>query len=92
MVGQFMEYLLPLAQFTTRVTEHPNKVYLNQPHNRHWQQLTWADVDLQARKIATGLTSHFQSGDKIAILAKNSAEWLIADLAIMMANMISVPI
>ena len=87
-----MAYLLPLAQFTARVNEHPDRVYLNQPIDRQWTPFTWADVDLQARKIAAGLLNHFQPGDKIAILAKNSAEWFIADIAIMMAGMVSVPI
>jgi long-subunit acyl-CoA synthetase (AMP-forming) len=32
------------------------------------------------------------SGDKVAILAKNSAEWFLADMAIAMAGLISVPI
>jgi long-subunit acyl-CoA synthetase (AMP-forming) len=31
-------------------------------------------------------------GDKVAILAKNSAEWVLADLAIAMAGLVSVPI
>lgn len=87
-----MDYLLPLAQFQARVAKHPHKVYLHQPVNRQWRQWTWAQMDTEARTIASGLLSHFSAGDKIAILAKNSAEWFIADLAIMMAGMISVPI
>jgi long-chain acyl-CoA synthetase len=38
------------------------------------------------------LAQGYDRGDRIAILAKNSAEWIMADLAIMMACMISVPI
>jgi long-subunit acyl-CoA synthetase (AMP-forming) len=46
-----------------------------------------------ARKIASGLLDQgYQKGDRIAILAKNCAEWVVADLAIMMAGMISIPI
>ncbi|UTA47528.1 AMP-binding protein [Simiduia sp. 21SJ11W-1] len=87
-----MDYLLPLAQFQSRVAAHPNKVYLHQPVNRQWRQWTWQQVNDEASTIARGLLSHFAAGDKIAILAKNSAEWFIADLAIMMAGMVSVPI
>jgi long-subunit acyl-CoA synthetase (AMP-forming) len=58
-----------------------------------WRTLTWAQVDDQARRIASGLLAQgLQAGDRVAILAKNSAEWFIADIAIMMAGMISVPI
>ena len=88
-----MEYRLPLAQFAHNVSRHPNKTWLHQPANRQWFTLTWSQADDQARRIATGLLAQgFEKGDRIAILAKNSAEWFIADLAIMMAGMISVPV
>lgn len=88
-----MNYTLPLDQLAANVAAHPNKPYLHQPINRQWHTLTWAEVDNQARIIATALlTQGFSQGDRIAILAKNSAEWFITDFAIMMAGMISVPI
>ena len=31
-------------------------------------------------------------GDKVAILSKNCAEWMLADVAISMAGLVSVPI
>lgn len=88
-----MEYTLPLAQMQRNVAQHPNKVWLHQPVNRHWQTYTWAEADNNARRIAQGLLDNgLVAGDKVAIIAKNSAEWFIADLAIMMTGMISVPI
>ncbi|WP_281645732.1 AMP-binding protein [Parendozoicomonas sp. Alg238-R29] len=88
-----MEYRLPLAEFANNVARHPNQLWLHQPDNREWRTLTWAQADDQARRIAAGLLAQgFEKGDRIAIFAKNSAEWFIADLAIMMAGMISVPI
>ena len=43
--------------------------------------------------MASALSSlDLKPGDKVAILAKNSAEWLLTDMAIAMAGMISVPI
>ncbi|WP_422133206.1 AMP-binding protein [Endozoicomonas sp. ALD040] len=83
----------PLAQMQLNVARHPDKVWLNQPDNRQWTSYTWGEADEQARKIAQGLLSNgISKGDKVAIIAKNSAEWYIADLAIMMAGLISVPI
>jgi long-chain acyl-CoA synthetase len=91
--GNLMELRLPLQQFQHRVQQHPDKNYLHQPKLRTWQTLTWAQVDDQARRIASGLfAQEFQKGDRIAILAKNCAEWFITDIAIAMAGMISVPI
>lgn len=88
-----MEYFTPLQQLQKNVIRHPNKVFLHQPVNRQWQEYSWADVEYQARCIANGLKSQgFDTGARIGILSKNCAHWIIADLAIMMAGMISVPI
>lgn len=88
-----MEHRLPLQEFVHRVTIHPDKNFLHQPANRQWRTLTWAEVDDQARRLASGLRAQgYQPGDRIGILAKNCAEWFIADIAIIMAGMISVPI
>ncbi len=88
-----MQYRLPLAQFRYQVSLQKQQIFLHQPVNQQWYSLTWDQVDDKARRIATGLLAQgFQPGDRIGILSKNCAEWLISDLAIMMAGMISVPI
>lgn len=88
-----MEYFTPVECLLKNSELYPNKIFLHQPVNRQWQQFTWADVEHQARCIANGLKEQgFQQGDNIGILSKNCAQWLIADMAIMMAGMICVPI
>jgi len=88
-----MSLNLPLQQFSDYVANDANKPYLHQPDQGSWSTYSYADVDTMARKIAAGLIAQgYEKGDRIAILAKNSAEWVISDLAIMMAGMISVPI
>jgi long-chain acyl-CoA synthetase len=85
--------LTPLASFSKLAQQHPDKPYLHQPINRQLKIFTWNDVDLSARKIACSLLKMgLSKGDRVGILSKNCAEWFIADLAIMMAGMISVPI
>lgn len=88
-----MDYRLPLAQMQHNVAQHPDKTWLHQPYQGLWKTYTWREADQQARRIAQGLLKNgLSQGDRVAIIAKNSAEWFIADLAIMMAGMISVPI
>jgi long-subunit acyl-CoA synthetase (AMP-forming) len=83
----------PVKQFLNRVEANPTGLYLHQPKAGQWTSYTWAEVDNQARKIAAGLRDQgYAPGDRVAILAKNSAEWIVADLAIAMAGLISVPI
>ncbi len=88
-----MNDLLPLAQFSANVQLKPDAPYLHQPVDGELKTFTWAEVDQQARCIATALLAlEVSTGDRIGILSKNCAEWFIADLAIMMAGLISVPI
>lgn len=86
-------YRTPLEQFNINVDQHPDKVWLHQPVDREWHTYTWLEADITARKVAKGLRdSGLVEGDKVSIIAKNSAEWYICDLAIMMTGLVSVPI
>ena len=88
-----MQYLTPLQNLLNHSAQHPHNTFLHQPVNGQWQQFTWQAIEQQARIIAAGLqASGYQAGDNIGILSKNCAHWVITDLAIMMAGMISVPI
>ena len=88
-----MAYSTPLEEIRRHVKERGDQVFLNQPVNRTLKTWTWKQLDSDARKVAQGLVDlGLQPGDRVAIFAKNSAEWFIADWAIMMAGMISVPI
>jgi len=52
----------------------------------------WPEVARQARAIAHGLRAiGIQPGDRVALVAENRPEWLIADVAIMAAGAITVP-
>ena len=84
---------LPLERLALWVEKRPDAVWLSQPVNGQWHDFTWAQVDDQARRMATALHAlGCAPGDRVALLAKNCAEWIIADLAIMLAGLISVPL
>lgn len=88
-----MEYLTPVQNLLNKTALHPNRVFLHQPYEGQWSSFTWLEVEQQARCIAAGLKAQgYSQGSRIGILSKNCAQWFIADLAIMMAGMISVPI
>ncbi len=71
----------------------PQKVYLKQPINGAVISYTWAQAADKVRRVAAGLIAlNLPAGSHIAVLSKNCAEWFIADLAIMLAGHISVPI
>ena len=69
-----------------------DKPYLKQPFGDKWEEYTWGEVGNMARKLATGLKSlNLREGAHIGIYSKNCREWIISDLAIVMAGYVSVP-
>ncbi|WP_342245771.1 AMP-binding protein [Pseudomonas sp. OTU5201] len=85
---------LPLEMFFEREARHPNTRYLVQPlGGGRIEELTWADVGEQARRAASWLRGRdLPQGSRIAIISKNCAHWIVADLAIWMAGHVSVPL
>lgn len=82
-----------LEAFSYWAKKNPNQVFLRQPINRSFIEYTYKDADVEIRKMVSGLKNlGIQPGDHIAILSKNCAHWMMADLAIMAAGCISIPI
>ena len=85
---------LPLDAFYEREARHPRQRFLVQPiGGDQVETLTWADVGHQARCAAHWLRAReLPQGSHIALISKNCAHWIIADLAIWMAGHVSVPL
>ena len=87
------EFLTAHQALVNWAAKMPDRVFLHQPVDGTVRTTTWREAEDACRRMATGLGSiGLKPGDKVAILAKNSAEWILADIAIAMAGMISVPI
>ena len=87
------EFLTAHQALVDWAQKNPDRAFLNQPVNGVVRTLTWAESADASRRMANGLLGlGLRPGDKVAILAKNSAEWILADIAIAMAGLISVPI
>jgi len=72
--------------------KHPNKTFLRQPFGDNWEEYTWGEAGQMARKLATYFSSlGLKPKSHIGLISKNCREWIISDLAIMMAGHISVP-
>ena len=71
----------------------PNNIFLRQPVGDTWNTYTFKEVGDQARRIVTAMRGlGLEKGDHIALISKNCAHWIIADLAIMMGGYVSVPL
>ncbi|MCJ7452633.1 MAG: AMP-binding protein [Steroidobacteraceae bacterium] len=72
----------------------PDKVALTQPVGAgDLCDYTWRQLMDESRRMAAHLQAlGFEPGSHIALLAKNTAHWLMADFAIWMAGYVSVPL
>jgi len=87
-------FRLPLEVFYEREARHPRQRFLVQPTGGgQVEELDWSQVAHQARCAAHWLRGReLPPGSHIAIISKNCAHWIIADLAIWMAGHVSVPL
>src|SRR6185295_8095783 len=84
--------LLEYAYEWERTT--PDAIWLTQPlGGGEVRDYTWRTGLDEARRMAAYLKSlSLPSGSPIALLSKNCAHWILADLAIWMAGHVSVPL
>ena len=93
MAAHLTRYPTILEKFYEFEQCRPNSLFLSEPVNRIAQTFTWKQAGDEIRRIVTALQSMgLPEQSKIAILGKNSAHWILADLAIMMAGFVSVPL
>jgi long-subunit acyl-CoA synthetase (AMP-forming) len=87
------EFVTAHAALAGWASKMPDREFLLQPVAGQLHATTFSEAEDQARRMASALAGlGMNPGDKVAILAKNSAEWVLADLAIAMAGLVSVPI
>ena len=81
-----LENFLHWAQHT------PHQLYLRQPTGDQYIDYSYASASVEVKKIAQFIQNTLKEGSKnVGILSKNSAHWMMADLAIAAAGGISVP-
>ena len=85
--------ITPLERFYQLEKSQADTIYLRQPINGKWIDLTWAEVGVEARKLAQAIKNeNLPPGSHIGLISKNCSHWIITDLAIWMAGHISVPL
>ena len=82
---------LLLERFYAHCDSRPNALYMTQPTDHGIETYTFAQVLEQAQLMAAHLRAQeFEAGSKIAIISKNCAHFIMADLAIWMTGHVSV--
>jgi len=80
-------------QLAHRAKTTPDQLYLSQPIEREWYTWTWAEAFDEARRVAAALVRlGLQPGDRVGLISRNCAHWVLADMAIILAGLVSVPV
>lgn len=87
------QYPTILDKFCAFEAARADKLFLAEPVKGVYQKFTWREAGEQVRRMAAALQAMgLGKNDKVAILSKNCAHWIMTDLAIAMAGCISVPL
>jgi len=71
--------------------ENPNEIFLEWLNPKNKKKYTWGETSASIQKLAKILKDNIVEGDRCLLVSENRPEWLISDLAIMLANGITVP-
>lgn len=86
-------YPLLIEKFYQFEATQPNDLFLSEPVQGNYREFTWAKAGQEIRAMAAALQRMgLGTEDKVCILSKNCAHWIMADLAIAMAGCIAVPL
>ena len=90
---KILDYQPPVAWLQHWAQKRGSSVFMRQPVNRVVTEYTWSQAWDKTRKLAAALKGlGLERGDRVSIIAKNSAEWILADLAIQAAGLVSAPV
>jgi long-chain acyl-CoA synthetase len=79
--------------FRQRVEKSGDRPAMHYRGAEAWKTLSWNDWDRGSREIAAGLgTLGVGKGDRVCVLANSRPEWFMADVGILMAGAVTVPI
>jgi len=71
--------------------QDPKSIFLEWLNPNNKKTFTWEETRLNIYKLAKILKETVKEGDRCLLVSENRPEWFISDLAIMLANGITVP-
>lgn len=102
MMPQDRGHIIPLEEavtldglFRERVTRTPDRVGYLGYNERHgnWRSYTWEQMDRQIARWQAGLEKEgLKEGDRVALMLRNSPEWVIFDQAALGLGLVTVPL
>ncbi|SEU33556.1 AMP-dependent synthetase/ligase [Stigmatella erecta] len=82
-----------LVELLLQQAKNPSKVAVSHKKDGRWQEVTWGEVLQQVKELSAGLLAQgVKPGDRVALFANTTLQWVVSDLAISAARAITVPI
>jgi long-chain acyl-CoA synthetase len=82
-----------VTMFFTRVAEYGDAPFLSWKQDGAWRSLSWAETAQRVAALSEALRGlGLQRCDRVMLVSENRPEWAIADLAIMAAGCVTVPV
>ncbi len=88
-----MEHFATLAQaFDSQARKYGSRTLLKQKRDKIWRDFSWSEIADSAARLRAGLIrSGIKPGDRVAILADNSPQWVIVDQAVLGLGAVTTP-
>ncbi|MGC9272108.1 AMP-binding protein [Acidiphilium sp.] len=87
-----MKLLARIVQHVESNPDTPAVIGLDETGCREMTILTYGDMLNAALHLASRLRLHFEAGTHVGLAMGNSAEWIVADLALLLGDLIEVPV
>ena len=82
--------LVDLFFYQSRI-QNSKSIFLEWINPKNRKKLTWSETSTNICKLAKILKENILAGDRCLLVSENRPEWLISDIAIMLADGITVP-
>ena len=71
--------------------QNPQSIFLEWLNPQNKKRFTWSETSSNIYKLAKVIKENIVDGDRCLLVSENRPEWLISDIAVMLANGITVP-
>jgi long-chain acyl-CoA synthetase len=79
--------------FEQVAARYGKRVFLKEKRDGAWLDFSWEEIGAASRRLRAGLLKlGLAAGDRVAILAENSPQWVIVDLAVLGMGGVVVPL
>ena len=71
--------------------QNSQSVFLEWLNPKNKVKFTWEETSINIYKLAKNIKENLKDGERCLLVSENRPEWLISDIAIMLANGVTVP-